>query len=548
MRNKWITVAACAALLAGGGEAVACTDLLVGKKASTDGSVIISYAADSHSLYGELYHWPAAVWPKGAMLDVTEWDTGKPLGRIPQVERTYSVIGNMNEYQVAITESTWGGRRELMDSTGILDYGSLIYIALQRSRTAREAIRVMTSLVEEYGYCSGGETFSVADKNEVWIMEMTGKGAGRKGAVWVAIRIPDDCISAHANQARIRQIPFEDRENCLYAPDVVTVAREKGYFSGEDKDFSFAGAYNPYDFSGLRGCEARVWSFFRKYDPTIDRYADFIKGDPSKEPMPLYIKPDRKLSVQDVQQAMRDHYEGTDLDMTRDAGAGPYKVPYRWRPMNFTVDGKTYLNERAIATQQTGFVIVPQMRNWLPDEVGGILWFGVDDADMAVFTPLYSSMLASPECYRVGNGDMYEFSWTSAFWIHNWVANMAYHKYSFMIEDIRRVQGELENSYREMIPAIDRAALELHGKDPAEARQFLTWFGATTAQSATARWKKLGEYLLVKYIDGNVKREEGGQFKRNPYGQPASPSFPGYDEAYYRSIVAGAGDRLRVKE
>ncbi|MDR1938717.1 MAG: C69 family dipeptidase [Tannerellaceae bacterium] len=547
MRKKWTTMAVCTALLAGM-EAIACTDLLVGKKASVDGSVIISYAADSHNLYGELYHWPAATWPKGAMLDVVEWDTGKPLGKIPQVERTYSVIGNMNEYQVAITESTWGGRRELEDSTGVMDYGSLIYIALQRSKTAREAIRVMTGLVKEYGYHSSGESFSIADKNEAWIMEMIGKGAGRKGAVWVAIRIPDDCISGHANQARIQQIPFDDKENCLYSPDVVSLAREKGYFTGKDKDFSFAKAYNPYDFGSLRGCEARVWSFFRKYDKTMDKYADFIKGDPSKEPMPLYIKPDRKLSVQDVQNCMRDHYEGTDLDMTKDPGAGAYKVPYRWRPMNFEVDGKTYVNERAIATQQTGFVIVPQMRNWLPDEVGGILWFGVDDADMAVFTPLYSSILASPECYRVGNGDMYNFSWTSAFWMHNWVANMAYHKYSFMIEDIRKVQGELENGYRDILPAIDKAAVELLDKDPAEARNFLTWFSTTTAESATARWKELGEYLLVKYIDGNVKKEENGQFKRNPYGLPASPDFPGYDEAFYRSIVAGAGDRLQVKE
>jgi dipeptidase len=540
-------MAVCTALLAGM-EAIACTGLLVGKKASADGSVIISYAADSHTLYGELYHWPAATWPKGAWLDVVEWDTGKPLGRIPQAEHTYSVTGNMNEYQVAITESTWGGHRELRDSTGMIDYGSLIYIALQRSKTAREAIRVMTDLVKEYGYHSGGESFSIADKNEAWIMEMIGKGPGNKGAVWVAIRIPDDCIAAHANQARIQQIPFDDKENCLYSPDVVSLAREKGYFSGKDKDFSFAQAYNPYDFSGLRGCEARVWSFFRKYDKSMDQYTDFIKGDTTREPMPLYIRPDRKLSVQDVQNCMRDHYEGTDLDMTQDAGAGPYKVPYRWRPMNFKVDGKTYLNERAIATQQTGFVIVPQMRNWLPDEVGGILWFGVDDADMAVFTPLYSSMLATPECYRVGNGDMYNFSWTSAFWIHNWVANMAYHKYSFMIEDIRKVQSELENHYKEILPAIDKAASELLSKDPAEARNFLTWFSTTTANSATTRWKELGEYLLVKYIDGNVKKEENGQFKRNPYGLPSSPNFPGYDESYYRSIVASAGDRLLIQE
>jgi len=537
-----------AVLLFSSADVRACTNILVGKKASTDGSVMISYAADSHVLYGEMYHWPAAKWPKGAMLDVVEWDTGKPLGKIPQVAQTYSVVGNMNEYQVAITETTFGGRPELVDTTGIIDYGSLMYITLQRAKTAREAIKIMTGLVADHGYYSGGESFSIADKNEAWIMEMVGKGPGRKGALWVAIRIPDDCIAAHANQARIQQIPFDDKENCMYAPDVVSFAREKGYFSGNDKDFSFTKAYCPYEFGGLRGCEARVWSVFRKYDPSMEKYAAFIKGDVTKQPMPLYIKPNQKLSVQDVQRCMRDHYEGTDLDMTKDAGAGPYKVPYRWRPMHFTVDGQEYLNERAIATQQTGFVIVPQMRNWLPDAIGGILWFGTDDADMTVFNPMYSSSLAVPECYRVGNGDLYNFSWTSAFWIHNWVANMAYSKYSFMIQDIRKVQQELEDGYQQKIPLIDKAATELYNKDPDEARKFLTWFSTTTADQATDRWKKLGEYLLVKYIDGNVKKEEDGQFKRNPYGMPASPDFPGYDEEFYRSIVKSAGDRLKVRK
>ena len=546
MKKKGLLVACCALLLSGV-EALACTGLLVGKKASIDGSVMISYAADSHGLYGEMYHWPAATWPKGATLDVVEWDTGKPLGTIAQVERTYNGVGNMNEHQLAITESTFGGRRELRDTAGIMDYGSLIYITLQRAKTAREAIKVMTDLVAEYGYYSGGETFSIADKHEAWVMEMVGKGPGRKGAIWVAIRIPDDCISAHANQSRIQQIPFDDKENCLYAPDVVSFAREKGYFKGKDADFSFQQAYCPYDFGALRGCEARVWSFFRQYDPAMDQYTDFIKGDPTKQPMPLYIKPNRKLSVQDVQQGMRNHYEGTDLDMTKDAGAGPYKVPYRWRPMTFKVDGVEYTNERAIATQQTGFVIVPQMREWLPDAIGGILWFGVDDADMAVFNPVYASSVRVPECYRVGNGDLLNFSWTSAFWMHNWVANMAYSKYSFMIQDIRKVQQELENHYQEVIPAIDKAAQELYAKDPKEAVEFLTWFSTSTADNATARWKKLGEYLVVKYIDGNVKKEENGQFKRNAYGLPAYPDFPGYDEEYYRSIVKSAGERLKVK-
>lgn len=529
------------------GRTLACTGLLVGKKASVDGSVMISYAADSHSLYGEMYRWPAAKWPKGTLLDVYEWDSGKFLGQIPQAEETYSVVGNMNEHQLAITESTFGGRSELADTAGVMDYGSLIYITLQRAKTAREAIQVMTGLVATHGYYSGGETFSIADKHEAWVMEMIGKGTGNKGAVWVAIRIPDDCISAHANQSRIQQIPFNDKENCLYAPDVVTFARKQGYFEGKDEEFSFAKAYNPYDFGGLRACEARVWSFFRKYDPAMDQYTDFIKGDPAKEPMPLYIKPSRKLSVRDVQNGMRDHFEGTDLDMTKDAGAGPYKVPYRWRPMNFKVDGETYLNERAIATQQTAFVVVPQMRSWLPDPVGGILWFGVDDAGMTVFNPVYCCAQEAPLCYRVGNGDLYNFSWTSAFWIHNWVANMAYHKYNFMIADIRKVQDEIEGGYEKNLPLIEEKAVELYHKNPKEAIDFLTQFSASNANQATARWKQLGEYLIVKYIDGNVKKEENGHFKRNPYGLPASPDFPGYDETYYRSIVNSAGERLKVK-
>jgi dipeptidase len=547
MKKRLLFYCLGAAMLIVGAKTDACTNLLVGKKASVDGSVMISYAADSHNLYGEMYRWPAAKYPKGTMMQVKEWDSGKPLGQIPQAEETYSVVGNMNEFQVAITETTWGGRPELVDTTGIMDYGSLIYIALQRSKSARQAIKVMTGLVAEYGYYSSGETFSIADKNEAWLMEMVGKGPGNKGALWVAIRIPDDCIAAHANQARVQQIPFNDKENCMYSPDVVSYAKEKGYYSGADKDFSYTKAYCPYDFGGLRACEARVWSFFRKYDSSMDKYEKFIRGDVNEEHLPLYIKPNRQLSAQDVQNGMRDHFEGTSLDMTKDAGAGAYKVPYRWRPMHFKVDGKEYLNERAIATQQTGFVIVPQMRSWLPDEIGGILWFGVDDADMAVFVPFYSSSLAVPECYRVGNGDMYNFSWTSAFWIHNWVANMAYGKYSFMIKDIRNVQQELENGYKNMVPVIDKTAKEMYDKDPAEARKFLTWFSTSTANNATARWKQLGEYLLVKYIDGNVKKEENGQFKRNPYGLPDSPDFPGYDEEFYREIVRSAGENLEVK-
>lgn len=540
-----MVLAACAALLTAT-TSDACTSFLVGKKASADGSVMITYAADSHNLYGELYHWPAAKWPKGSMLEIREWDSNKPLGKIPQVEETYNVVGNMNEHQVAITESTFGGRPELEDSTGIMDYGSLIYVALQRAKSAREAIHIMTSLVKEHGYYSSGESFSIADKNEAWIMEMIGKGVGNKGAVWVAIRIPDDCISAHANQSRIQQIPFDDKENCMYSPDVVSFAREKGYFNGKDKDFSFTKAYCPYDFSALRGCEARVWAFMRKYDKSLDAYLPFLKGE-SDKPMPLYVKADRKLTLQDVKNGMRDHYEGTEFCMTNDAGMGPYKVPYRWRPMTFKVDGQEYVNERAIATQQTGFVLCAQLRNWLPDAIGGVLWFGVDDAATAVFTPMYGSIKETPECFRVGNGDMMTFSWTSAFWIHNWVANMAYSKYSFMIEDIKPVQKQLELGFEAMQPSIDKAAADMYAKNPEEAVKFLTWYSTTEANRSTARWKQLGEYLVVKYIDGNVKKEVNGKFMQNGYGLSASPNFPGYDETYYRSIVNSAGERLKVK-
>lgn len=547
MKKFWIAIAACLSL-ASWWDASACTGLLVGKKASTDGSVMISYAADSYSLYGELYRWPAAVWPEGAMLDIKEWDTGKPLGQIKQVKETYAVVGNMNEHQVAITESTFGGRSELVDTTGIMDYGSLIYVALQRSKSAREAIKIMTDLVAEYGYYSSGESFSIADKNEAWIMEMIGKGTGNKGAVWVAIRIPDDCIAAHANQSRIQQIPFDDKENCLYSPDVVSFAREKGYFKGKDKDFSFAKAYCPYDFGGLRACEARVWSFFNKYNKDMGKYIELAKGDVNAEPMPLYIKPDRKLSVTDVQQMMRDHYEGTELEMTNDPGAGPFKAPIRFRPLSYKVDGESYMNERPIATPQSGFVIVPQLRSWLPDAIGGVLWFAVDDANTTVFTPLYCSITESPECYRQGNGSLMEFSWTSAFWIRNWVANMVYARYNHMIGDLRKVQSELEEKYHTLQPAIDKAAEELYAKDPQEAVKFLTWYSTTTANESVERWKKLGEFFIVKYTDGVIRKEKDGKFLDNGYGQPAFPDSPGYSEEFYREIVRATGDKLKVKK
>ncbi|MDD3167048.1 MAG: C69 family dipeptidase [Bacteroidales bacterium] len=525
----------------------ACTNLIAGKNATMDGSVLLTYAADSHSLYGELYHWPAQTWPTGSVLDVREWDTGKYLGQIPQVKHTYSVVGNMNEHQLTIAETTFGGRPELVDSTGIMDYGSLIYIALQRAKTAREAIKVMTELVRDYGYYSSGESFSIADPNEAWIMEMIGKGTDYKGAVWVAVRIPDDCVAAHANQARIRQFPLNDPENCLFAPDVITFARQMGYFDGINKDFSFADAYAPLDFMALRACEARVWSFFRKADPTMDRYLPYILGE-SPDAMPLFIKPNRKLSAQDFKNFMRDHYEDTPLDMTQDAGAGPYKVPYRWRPMTFTVDSVEYLNERAIATQQTGFSFVAQMRNWLPDPIGGILWFGVDDANTSVYVPMYCGITEIPMCFKVGNGDLLNFSWTSAFWIYNWVSNMTYQRYNQMIKDVRPIQTAIEEQFVKDVLAMDILAREAHQKDPTTVTDRLTAFSMDRAEQSTARWKKLGEYLMVKYLDGNVKKEANGRFLRNPYGLPASPEFPGYDDTYYRSIVEDAGTKLKIKK
>jgi len=524
-----------------------CTNLLVGKLASTDGSTIVSYSADSYSLFGELYHWPAATYPEGTLLNVYEWDTGKYMGQIPQAKQTYNVIGNMNEHQLCIGETTFTGREELADSIGIMDYGSLIYIALQRAKTAREAISVMTGLVEKYGYYSTGESFSVVDKNEVWILEMIGKGPGRTGAVWVAVRIPDDCIAAHANQSRIHQFPLNDKENCLYSKDVISFAREKGYFAGNDKDFSFSTAYCPPDFGALRFCEARVWTFFNKFSKDAGKWLDYAKGDNPNNVIPLYIKPDRKLSVKDIMATMRDHYEGTYFDMTVDAGAGPFSSPTRFAPLTWKADSGEYCNERPIGTQQTGFTFVGQMRNSLPDEVGALLWFGVDDATFNVYTPMYASITQTPECFRVGNGDFYHFSWTSSFWIHNWVANMAYMRYSQMAPDIIAVQSELENRFFEMQPSIEQKACELLKKERNQALAFLTGYSIEEAQQAFSTWEKLGERMLIKYMDGVVKKEENGQFKTNKYGKPTSPIRAGYSESHYRMIVKDTGDKLKTK-
>ncbi|MGL4994418.1 MAG: C69 family dipeptidase [Bacteroidales bacterium] len=523
----------------------ACTNFLVGKRASVDGSTMVTYSADSHVLYGELYNFPAATYPSGAMLEIKEWDTGKPLGRIAQVSQTYSVVGNMNEHQLTIAETTFGGREELHDSTGIMDYGSLIYVTLQRAKTAREAIRIMDELVQEYGYYSSGESFSIVDPNEVWIMEMIGKGSRNKGAVWVAVRVPDDCIAAHANQSRIHKFPLNDKDNCLYSTDVISFAREMGYFDGLNRDFSFSEAYAPSSFSTLRFSEARVWSFYRQQNKDMDKYISYIKGE-TKEPMPLYIRPDKKVSLADMKAGMRDHYEGTELDMTKDPGAGAFGVPYRWRPLTFSVDSAKYFNERAIATQQTGFTFVAQMRSNLPNAIGGVLWFGTDDAALCVYTPIYCSTQRIPECYREGNGSMLNFSWSSSFWVTNWVSNMAYSKWNLIYPDVQKRQQSLESNFQTMQPIVERAAAELYSKSPEKAIEFLTDYSVNQAQMTHASWKELGEFLLVKFIDGNIKQEENGKFIDNGHGLPAKPKSAGYSQEFYRNIVKETGERLKV--
>ena len=522
-----------------------CTNFLIGKKASTDGSTMISYSADSYNLYGELYHWPAKKYNAGEILKVYEWDTGKYLGEIPQVLQTYNVLGNMNEHQLAIGETTFTGRRELSDPSGIMDYGSLIYITLQRAKTAREAISIMTELVKDNGYYSTGESFSIADPNEVWVMELIGKGEGNKGAVWVAVRIPDDCVSAHANQARIQQFPLDDAENCIYSPDVISFAREKGYYTGKDADFSFAQAYAPVDFGALRFCEARVWSFFNNVNKNMAKYVTYAKGE-TTDPMPLYIKPDKKLSTRDVQNYMRDHYEGTELDWTNDYGAGPFSSPYRWSPLTWEVDSVEYCNERPISTQQTGFSFVSQSRSWLPNEIGGIIWFGLDDAAQSVYYPVYVGNTTVPEEMKVGNGDLLNFTWESAFWIHNWVSNMVYDRYSDKIEHVIELQNKIEGSFESQQQEIEEKALALYKESKPEAIKFLNDYTNHSVTEGLKEWKKMGEYMMVKYLDGVVKKEENGKFQLNDHGQPASPSRPGYPNEHYRKVVEQTGDKYKV--
>lgn len=537
MKKIYVIFALSCAWVAG----MACTNFLVGKDASVDGSTMISYAADSYALYGYLHFAPAADHAPGAMREVNDWDTGKPLCSIPQVPHTYNVVGNMNEHQLTIGETTWGGRPELEIGEGI-DYGSLMYIALERCKTAREAIKCMTDLVAEYGYASSGESFSIADPNEVWMMELIGKGKVEKGAVWVATRIPDDCIAAHANQARITTINFKDKENWMWSKDVVKFARKQGYFTGKkDEDFNFQEAYAPYDFSGLYVCEARVWSFFRKFSNNMEQYYDFATGKTfietggkyAGERMPLYIKPNHKVSAQELKDCMRDQYEGTPLDITQGPDAGPWNSKLRYGSLGFQLDSVQYWFERPIATQQTGWSFVAQMRGYESAEAGGILWFGVDDAASSLYVPMYSKINAVPECYAEGNGDMYTYSPTSAWWTYNIVANWAYTKYSAMMPDIKKVQAAWEDKFNAQVAVVDNAVAELNDE---EATEWLTKYSIMQAEESTAAWKELGIYLFVKYLDGQQRKEKDGQFLRNPYGLPEGPNRVPYPTEFLQSI------------
>ncbi len=555
----------------------ACTNYLITKGASTDGSTMISYAADSHVLYGELYHWPAATYPIGTMLDVYEWDTGKYMGQIAQALQTYNVVGNMNENQVAIGETTYGGREELAAQPGaIVDYGSLIYITLQRATSARHAIKIMADLVSEYGYASSGESFSIADKNEVWILEMIGKGEGEKGAVWVALRIPDGYVSGHANQARITTFPQTLKKNaissnemdkindanieCVYAADVISFARNKGWYTGDDKDFSFSDTYAPVNFGGARFCEIRVWSMFNKVAGGMDKYWDYVKGDIAHHEkfddgranpnhyatnrMPLWIKPEKKVSPRDMMNFMRDHLENTELDMSQDIGAGPFGLPYRWRPLTWKVDGVDYCNERATATQQTGFSFVTQSRSWLPDAIGGINWWGVDDASGSIYMPMYASMTKIPVNFEVGNGSMMEWSETSGFWIFNQVQNFVYTRYNVMHPEVEKIQDELENGFIDMTPAVDAGALALIDKDKEAAIAYLTNYSCGVGADVFNIWKDLYQYLFMKYMDGNIKTK-----KEVPEGYiyvAPDVSQPGYSPETYKLIIKQTGDKLKV--
>lgn len=530
--------------------ALACTNFIVGKKASADGSVICSYNADDYGMFINLAHYPAGVHAKGEMRKIIDWDTKAYHGQIPEAPVTYNVIGNINEFQVTVGETTYGGRPEMVDSTSTIDYGSLIYLALQRSRNAREAIKVMTSLAEKYGYNSEGETFTICDPNEAWIMEMMGCGVGSKSAIWVAQRIPDNAICAHANQSRIGKFNMNDHKNVMYSKNVISYARKKGWFTGKDIDFSWKMAYAKPDFSGRRFCDARVWAFFNHFTDGFSRYLPWAEGkDDNAEDMPLWVIPNKKLSVKDVQMAMRDHYEGTPLATdTLDFGSGVWEMPYRPTPLMFKVDGKSYFNERPTSTQQTGFSYVSQMRSWLPREIGGVLWFGNDDGNMIAYTPIYCGNTVQPECYNTPGADAVTFSSKNAYWVCNWVSNMIYPRYSLMFPELKSVRDSLESSYFANQPNVENKARELYVTDKAAALKYLNDYSNDEAQQMLARWNKLAYYLIVKYNDMSVKPTKNGEFIRTKTGIGATVIRPGYSASFARKLVKATGDKFEVPE
>lgn len=545
-----ILVVTLAALAMSATQGEACTNFIVGKKASVDGSVICSYNADDYGMFIGLAHYAAGTHKKGEMRDIVDWDTHKYIGKIPEAPVTYNVIGNINEFQVTIGETTYGGREEMVNPDGGIDYGSLIYLGLQRSRTAREAIKVMTTLAQTYGYCSEGETFTICDPNEAWIMEMQGKGKGEKGVVWVAQRIPDDAICGHANQSRIGKFNMKDKNNVMYAKDVVAFARKKGWFKGKDADFNWKMTYAKPDFSGRRICDARVWQFFNRYAKGMDKYLPWALGkDATAEDMPLWVIPSRKLSVQDVQVAMRDHYEGTPMAIdSTDIGGGIWQMPYRPTPLFYEVNGKKYFNERPTSTQQTGFTFVSQMRAWLPRKVGGVLWFGNDDGNMVAYTPIYCGNTVQPECYNTPGADALTFSMKNAYWVCNWVSNMVYPRYSQMFPSLKAVRDSLEQSYFARQKEVEDKAVAMASSDENAAVRYLNDYSNTVAQQMLARWKQLAFYLIVKYNDMTVKPEKDGKFLRTPEGIGVAVKRPGYPETYREQIVKQTGDRYEVPE
>lgn len=537
----------CAALL-GTTTADACTSFLVGKNASADGSAFITYNQDSYGMYGRLEYFPAMRHTKGTMRRIVDGDTNRYLGQIAEAEQTYAVMGYINEFQVGITETTFGGRPELVDPKGVIDYVSLMTIALQRAKTAREAIEVMTSLVQEYGYASSGESFSIADPNEVWILEMIGKGPEEKGTVWAAVRIPDDCIACHANHSRIHHFDLKDKKNVMYSKDVISFARKRGFFKGKDTEFSFSEAYAPADFGALRFCEARAWSFYNRWVEGMDRYLNAVDGYHigKAEPMPLYFKPKKKLSLHDVMDSMRDHYEGTPFDVTKDAGSGPGCMPYRPTPLTWEYEGKQYFNERPISTQQTASTCVVQIRASLPNEVGGILWFGNDDPNMVPYTPVYCSATQAPQCYDLKEANDVTFSWNSAFWLQNWVSNMTYPRYSQLFPSLEAARKELEADYAKQQAQVEQKALQLLKEDPARAKAYLTDYSAQCANNMMKRWKQLGEYLIVKYNDMTTKPEKDGKYIMTPDGLATTPERPSFSNEYKKVIINETGEKFKM--